>query len=240
MRRLLLVLVLLQLWWGGLQAQTPPPPAPQRWVTDTEGFLTPAAKDRLDARLANYQHATGHSVLVWIGASTGGAPLEDFTVRAFEAWKVGRKGMDDGLVLFILAKDQKLRMEVGYGLEGQMPDALASRIIRETIIPVLKTGDRDRAVLAGAGQILKTLGGEVNAPPTRERGLPQLGVGGWILVGLAGAGFLILFITNPGLAVWLLFSLMSGGRGGGGGGGGGGGWSGGGGRSGGGGASGSW
>jgi uncharacterized protein len=206
-------------------------------VTDGEAFLAPATQARLNQRLGAYQRATGHQVLVWIGGTTGGEPLETWTVRAFEGWKVGRKGLDDGLVLFVLAKDQKLRIEVGYGLEGQMPDALASRIIRETILPRLKAGDRDGAVTAGTGELLRTLGGEKDAP--RNEGRAPMGVGSYLLIGLVALAFLALLVTNPGLAVWLLFNLMSGGRGGGSGGGGGG-FSGGGGRSGGGGASGSW
>ena len=241
MRKILQVLLLLQLWWGAAFAEAPLPLAPQQWVTDGAGFLSPATRQRLDRRLATYQQATGHQVLVWIGDTTAEVPLEDWTVRTFAAWKVGRKGMDDGVVLFILAKDQKLRMEVGYGLEGQLPDALASRIIREAILPRLKGGDRDGAVTAGTDQLLRTLGGETGAarPGKGTGGLASLGFGSWLLIGLLAVGFVALFITHPDMAIFILFSLLSGGRGGGGGGGGGG-FSGGGGRSGGGGASGSW
>ena len=237
MRRFLLVLILLSFGWGGLGAQAPLPPPPQQWVTDSEGFLSPPIQARLNQRLATYQRATGHSVLVWIGASSAGEPLENFTVKAFQSWKVGRKGLDDGLVLFILAKDHKVRLEVGYGLEGQVPDALASRIIQESILPSLKDGDRDGAVSAGTSAILRTLGGEVDAPA--RSGRAPLSLGSYIVLGLLALGLAVLFITNPGLAVWLLFNLLAGGRGGGGGGRDDG-FSGGGGRSGGGGASGSW
>jgi len=241
MRRALGILLALLVWWGaGAQAALPPPP--QRWVTDAQAHLAPGTLEALNQRLSAYQDATGHQVLVWIGGSTDEVPLEDWAVRTFESWRVGRKGIDDGLVLFILAQDRKLRIEVGYGLEGQMPDALASRIIRETITPRLGNGDWDGAVSAGLDQILGTLGGETQSvaegrhPPVR----PTLGLGQIILFSLLGLGFLILLITNPSLAIGLLFSILSGGRGGGGGGSSSGGWSGGGGRSGGGGASGSW
>jgi uncharacterized protein len=133
-------------------------------------------------------------------------------------------------------------MEVGYGLEGQVPDILASQIIRETILPRLKAGDADGALNEGVTRILKVVGGDAAArePQAHGRRSSQpIGLGGWILIGVLGVAFLGLAITHPGLAVWLLFNILSGGRGGGGGGGDGG-WSGGGGRSGGGGASGSW
>lgn len=240
MRRALGVLLVILAWWGA-GAQTPLPPPPQRWVTDEQTHLSSSTREDLDHRLAAYQNATGHQVLVWIGRSTDKTPLEDWAVRTFESWKVGRKGMDDGLVLFILAQDRKLRIEVGYGLEGQMPDAIASRIIRETITPKLGTGDWNGAVSSGVDQILTTLGGEAQATHEQHSSPVQgtLGLGQIILFVLLGLGFLILLITHPGIATWLLFSIFSGG-GRSGGGGGGGGWSGGGGSSGGGGASGSW
>ncbi len=245
MRRVLGVLLVILVWWGvpGLGAQTPLPQAPQRWVTDEGTHLSSSTREELDRRLAAYQGATGHQILVWIGGSTGGIPLEDWAVRTFESWKVGRKGIDDGLVLFILAQDRKLRIEVGYGLEGQMPDAIASRIIRDAITPRLNKGDWDGAVSAGVDQVLTVLGDKTQASTKQPRSLGQrrsspLGLGQIVLFGIVGLGFLLLLITHPSLAIGILFSILSGGRSGGGSSGGG--WSGGGGRSGGGGASGSW
>jgi uncharacterized protein len=223
------------------------PAAPTRWVTDSAGFLSEGTRQELDGRLETYERQGGHQILVWIGRTTGGVPLEDYTVRAFAAWKVGRKGLDDGLVLFVFSDDRKVRVEVGYGLEGQVPDAIASRIIRETIVPRVQAGDRDGAIRAGIAALTAAIEGQAAAPepaagpasgrPPPGGGARSLGIGQMVLIGLAVIGFLILFATNPTLAIYLLFSILSGGRGGGGGGGG---YSGGGGRGGGGGASGSW
>ena len=105
--------------------------------------MSPGAADSLDSRLADYERSTGHQLIVYIGQTTGDAPIEDWAVRAFERWKVGRKGIDDGLVLFIMAADRKLRIEVGYGLEAQVPDAIASRVINDVIVPRIQAGDRD-------------------------------------------------------------------------------------------------
>lgn len=230
------------------QARAESPAAPARWVTDSAGFLSAGARQELDGQLESYQRQSGHHVLVWIGRTTGGVPLEDFTVQAFAAWQVGRKGLDDGLVLFVFADDRKLRVEVGYGLEGQVPDAIASRIIRETIVPRVQAGDRDGALRAGVAALIAAIDGRVASPepaavppparPPPAAGARSLSLGQYLLVGLVVLGFLVLLVTNPSLAVYLLFSVLSGGRGGGGSGGGG--YSGGGGRSGGGGASGSW
>ena len=222
------------------------PAAPTRWVTDSAGFLSEGARQELDGRLETYERQGGHQILVWIGRTTGGVPLDDFTIRAFAAWKVGRKGLDDGLVLFVFSDDRKVRLEVGYGLEGQVPDAIASRIIRETIVPRVQAGDRDGAIRAGIAALIAAIEGQAAAPepaagpvsgrPPPDGGARSLGIGQMVLIGLLVIGFLILLATNPTLAIYLLFSILSGGRGGGGGGG----YSGGGGRGGGGGASGSW
>ena len=145
---------------GALAAEVPIPPAPAEWATDTAGFLKPETIGSLNTRLKAYQKATGHQILVYVAPTTGATPLEDWTVRAATKWKAGRKGLDDGLMLFVFSQDHKLRIEVGYGLESAMPDATAAEIIRNTITPGLKAGDPDAAITAGVGRILATVGGE--------------------------------------------------------------------------------
>jgi uncharacterized protein len=224
-------------------AETPIPPPPSRWVTDTAGFLSPETARSLDARLAAWEQSTGHQLLVYIAPTTGDAPIEDWAVRSFANWKVGRKGLDDGLVLFIMSRDRKLRIEVGYGLEGTVPDVTASRIINEVIVPKIRDGHPDDAVTAGIDALTAIIGGKAAAPLTTQKTKPSTPISlfQWIFYGLAGVMLLILLITHPSLAFFLLGSIMSGGNGRGNGGGfGGGGFGGGGGRSGGGGASGSW
>ena len=219
-------------------------------MTDGAGFLSPAARDELDRRLGAYGRATGHQVLLWIGQTTGGEPIEGWAVRAFGAWRVGRKGLDDGVVVFVMAADRKLRIEVGYGLEDRLTDAAAARIIGDEMVPRLRAGDRDGAARAGVSGVLAALGGEAGAPPAAEPVAavrPEMGAGTLILIVIVGIFVLGFVVTHPRLALMFLTTIAaSGGRrggwGGGGGGfsGGGGGFSGGGGRSGGGGASGSW
>ncbi len=224
-------------------AETPIPPAPERWVTDTANFMSPEAARALDRRLEEYERGTGHQLIVWIGSTTGDAPIEDWAVRAFEKWKVGRKGIDDGLVLFIMSADRRLRIEVGYGLEGQVPDAVGSRIIDDVIVPRIQAGDRDGAVGAGMDAMMTVIGG--GSLPAESRGGREdrpLTLGQLIVYAIIGLIILAVFATNPGFAIYILASILSGGGGGRrhDGGWGGGGFGGGGGRSGGGGASGSW
>jgi uncharacterized protein len=168
MSRLLAVLAgvwVMALATPGWAAETPIPPAPTTWVTDTAGLLSPATRGALERRLSAYNAATGHQVIVWIGTTTGDAPLEDWTIRAFTKWKVGRKKLDDGLALFLFTQDRKVRIEVGYGLEGVVTDAIASQIIRDEIVPRMRAGDADGAVTAGVNALLATIGGEQGASP---------------------------------------------------------------------------
>ena len=225
----------------GLAAVGEIPPAPDRWATDKAGFLSASTVDALDIELERYERTTGRQVLVYIGESTEGIPLEDWASKAFQAWRVGRKGLDDGLVLFVMAADRKIRIEVGYGLEAVVPDITAGRVINDVMIPSIRSGDNDRAVRDGVAALLAAVSGEPGAQAPeggRVRAARRMTTGEKILAGAAVLFFLILFITNPSLAFWLLINILSGGRGGGGSGRGS--FGGGGGRSGGGGASGSW
>lgn len=220
------------------------PPAPQRWVTDDVGVLSAVERDDLDARLQAYEQQTGHQLVVWIGRTTGDEPIEDFAVRAFQAWKVGRAGEDDGVALFVLVDDRKVRIEVGYGLEDRVTDAAASRIIREAIVPRIAENDFDAAIRSGSEAIADTIEGREGALPagaTSSRGPPaedESSTVGSIGAALLGLLLLVLFLRRPTLGLFVLGSMF--GRGGGGRHGGGGGFSGGGGRSGGGGATGGW
>jgi uncharacterized protein len=222
-------------------------------VTDTVGFMDPIAVDRLDSRLRAYEEQTGIQLLVWIGRTTGDVPIEDWANRAFEQWGVGKKGEDKGLVLFVMSADRQLRIEVGYGLEVQIPDLRAKRIIDDIIVPGIQGGDPSGAITAG----MEAVGSALDVPlpgqagSSRDRRPPRpsgdVRFTDLIFYGIVGVVLLIIFATNPSLATWMLISFLSGGGGrrrggfgGGGGWGGGGGFRGGGGLSGGGGASGRW
>ena len=241
LRRILPVLLVLLSSALVYAAETPLPASPTQWVTDTANFLSPETVQSLNARLDAYQQATGHQLIVYVAPTTGDAPIEDWAVRAFAKWKVGRKGLDDGLALFIMTQDHKMRIEVGYGLEAVVPDAIASRVINEVMAPRIQAGHPDDAVTAAIDALTGVIGGQTSAlPPARAPAQSKpLTLFQWIFYGIIGILILAFVITHPVLAFYFLANIMSGSSGGGGGGGGGG-FSGGGGRSGGGGASGSW
>lgn len=228
-----------------LVAGAPVPPSPARWVDDQSAFLSPATRSTLDARLEGYQRATGHQVVVWIGNTLGGTALDDWAVRTFAAWKVGRKGFDDGIAMFVFADDRTVDIEVGYGLEDKVPDAVASRVLRNVMTSRLRAGDRDGAVTAGVDALLTPIEGKpwsgsaaaaTTSVPLAPKGRTSLF--SWILGALGVIGFLIFAVSHPRMAMLLLWTFAAGGRRGGMGGGGG--FGGGGGGSGGGGARGGW
>jgi uncharacterized protein len=259
MRSLLRILLALSLLLcGTAHAQSPGlPPRPDQWVTDPAGFLSAAERTRLNRELQAFEHRTQHQFIVWIGELPAGTTVEGFAADAMKAWGVGRKGENDGVVFYVFPALRKLRIEVGYGLEARLPDAVCARILREDVTPLLKRDDPDGAVRAGCDRIREVLL-PGTAPSSRvAQGLESTDLGFFVLLFLAtglALAFLIRLLGNTeyssqgrsggwgsGLGGWGSGGGIGGGFGGGfGGGSSGGGFSGGGGCSGGGGASGGW
>ena len=215
------------------------PPAPTAYLTDLAGVIPPSQAAAIDRQLQGVEERTGHQVIAVLFPTLDGESLEDFTIRCAEKWKVGRKGLDDGVIFFAFIRDRRMRLEVGYGLEDKIPDALAGRLLDGFVKPAFARADYGGGVAALAGALAATFRGEPPPHPGRRAssGGSSLGVILFIVVALllrmllAGAG------RSRGYGGW-----YGGGFGGFGGGGsfGGGGFSGGGGSFGGGGASGSW
>jgi uncharacterized protein len=149
-------------------AAEPVPSFPARHFDDRAGFVSAATAAQLDVRLRAFETRTGHAVYVSIFPRLPSASLEDFTVRTATAWRVGRKGLDDGAILFAFVADHKLRIEVGYGLEGEIPDAIAHRILEEHVAPGLKAGRTDAAFESGVAALLAAAEGR--ALPTPQAG----------------------------------------------------------------------
>jgi uncharacterized protein len=250
-------LLLLALAPPAGRAATPPiPAAPTAFFNDYAGLVPADRAQALNAKLRQFADETSTQILVTVfDRLPEDDVLEDFTSRTAQAWRVGQKKLDNGAVLFVFAKDRKLRIEVGYGLEGALTDALSRRIIGEAIVPRFRTGDWAGGLEAGADAMMAAVRGEYTAGARGERGPPRVSLVVFLLILL----FVIYIgsraaratgMTGPygrtysrrGSSPWIMTSGGGGwGSGGGGwGGGGGGGFSGGGGSFGGGGASGSW
>jgi uncharacterized protein len=142
---------------AALAADFQVPPRPTTEVVDAAGALSASARTTLETQLESFESSTGHHVIVYIGQTTGNVPLETWTAETAQTWRVGQKGKDDGAVLFLFMKDHKVRIEVGYGLEGTLTDANANQIITNAIVPKMKAGDTDGAVTAGVNGVLSAI-----------------------------------------------------------------------------------
>lgn len=144
-------------------------PALKSRVTDLTGTLNAAEQQALEQKLAAFEQRKGSQLAVLIVASTGQETIEQFGIRVGEQWKIGRKGTDDGILLIVAKADRTLRIEVGYGLEGVIPDAIAKRVISETIVPKFKTGDFAGGIDAGMTQLMNLVDGETLPPPPKRQ-----------------------------------------------------------------------
>lgn len=130
-------------------------------VNDTAGMLSPAAAAELEARLADVERESSHQIVVLTVPSLQGESIEQLGLRVAEAWRLGHKGLDNGVLLLVARDDRRVRIEVGYGLEGVLPDALAARIIRNEITPRFRAGRMDEGIRAGVDAISAAARGEV-------------------------------------------------------------------------------
>jgi len=219
-------------------------------VVDLANAISATDKTKISASLVQFQKQYGPQLQVLIVPSLEGESIEGFSIKVVDKWQLGQKGKDDGVLLLVAIQDRQVRIEVGRGLEGDLPDALAGRIIRAGILPFFKQGQTSAGILVGLNMIAESIGGKLeNIPQPRLRKTQRSKEGnlGFIL-------FIIFFLIGPSLfgrrrrggigsallSGLLLGGMMGSGRGGSGGFGGGGFSGGGGGGFSGGGASGSW
>ncbi|MDE2268482.1 MAG: YgcG family protein [Thiomonas sp.] len=142
-----------------------PVPALTAPVTDLTGTLTAEQTATLDQELRAFATRKGSQIAILMVPSTAPEAIEQYSIRVAEAWKLGRKAQDDGVLLLVAKDDRAMRIEVGYGLEGAIPDAIAKRIIAEVITPQFKQGDYFGGLQAGVQQLMKLIDGEQLPPP---------------------------------------------------------------------------
>jgi uncharacterized protein len=222
---LLLCLLLFAAWPGRLQAEVAVPPL-KAAVTDLTGTLTAQQSADLDARLKAWAQQKGSQVAVLIVPTTKPETIEQFSIRVAEAWKIGRKGSDDGVIVVVAKEDRSVRVEVGYGLEGAIPDAIARRIVEEIIVPRFRGGDFYGGLSEGVTSIIKLVEGEKLPAPASPLNRPGSGIDLQMVMGL----LVMLVVINgmlgkifgrilgsalgsggAGVLVWLLLGSMAGG-----------------------------
>lgn len=194
---------------------TPLPAKPAQYVTDVAGVLDATRRSALNEKLAAFERQTSDQVLVYVDKRVPeGTTLEEMAAEAIKTWGVGQKGKDNGAILFIFTDDRKMRIEVGYGLEGSLTDFQAKRILSQVIKPHFKQGDFTGGVEDGVDAILRTVRGE----PYRGSGVTgaeaprqaddiealRKAMGIWLVLvplGLLAIALLWKMIRNPGLDV---------------------------------------
>jgi uncharacterized protein len=175
-----------------LQAQAPLPDSPVRHVDDPTRFLRPETFSRLDQRLVDLERSTGTQMVVSIASSLPpGEELEDYVRRVFNAWRIGEKSRNNGILFAVFVNDHRMRIEVGSGLSKQVPNPLAARILRDRVAPRFRALDYDGGVTAGVNALLHALHAQPvrvpGAATPRHEGLTTQVETLMILGGLAGA-----------------------------------------------------
>ena len=245
---------------GALRAAETIPPSPSRYFNDAAGIVPKSTADQLNRQLEQFERDTSNQIVVAIFPKMqSDSSVEDYTVRVAQAWGVGQKGKKNGAVLFAFMQEHQLRIEVGYGLEGSLPDGVCHQIIENELKPRFRAGDYAGGLSAAVNAMIEATRGEYHGTgqTNAEKGS---GIGNWpIIIGFFFILIVFSFINRArqhsavyqttgrrgplnGPSIWLGGGGFGGGGFGGGfgGGGGGGGFSGGGGSFGGGGAGGSW
>ena len=194
-----------RLWWLGLllasflmgaaQAEVAVPTLQHR-ITDLTATLDASQQQTLEAKLAAFEKSKGSQIAVLIVPTTQPDTIDQFGIRVVEQWKLGRMGVDDGVLLLIAKEDRKLRIEVGYGLEGALNDATAKRIVAEIISPSFKKGDFYGGIDAGLTSIIKVIEGVALPPPVPKSSTQTFGNDSDSLGKLIGIGFLVFFLGN--------------------------------------------
>ncbi|MET0984891.1 MAG: TPM domain-containing protein [Steroidobacteraceae bacterium] len=168
-RWLLATVLTLALWFSVVTAWAdvaiPPLRSP---VTDLTGTLTQEQVKALEQTLLAFEKRKGSQIAILVLPTTKPEAIEQFSIRLAEAWRVGRKSIDDGAIIVLALQDREVRIEVGYGLEGALPDLIASRIIRQDMVPHLRSGEVYLALTAAVDRIVRVIDGEPLPEPAQE------------------------------------------------------------------------
>ncbi|MEW6337383.1 MAG: TPM domain-containing protein [Acidobacteriota bacterium] len=183
-------------------------------VNDLAGLLDANQRERVEARLAALEQATGAQVAVLTVDSLEGEVLEDYTMRVVETWKLGRQGHDDGVLFLVAVSDRKMRLEVGYGLEGTLTDALTRRILDNVVRPRFKAGDFGGGIEAGVESIAGTLQGQDVVPAEAPAGAPAAPpplaarIVGMVIFTLVVSAFSVIAVISSGCQSWFLYFFL--------------------------------
>lgn len=178
-------------------------------VNDQAALLDEAFEGQLEERLRLLEEETGAQVAVLTIGSLEGDPIEDFSIRVVQTWKLGREGVDDGVLVLVARDDRRMRIEVGYGLEGALTDAQAGRIIDQLMTPRFREGDFEGGVGAAVNAVSAAVRGEgLELPESRpEAGAPNFATFVFFLI--FGLPFINAALASRGVAGWVLYLFLA-------------------------------
>jgi uncharacterized protein len=199
LRRLFLAALVVALVAAAASAALPIPPPPDHRINDYAGALSADERARLEDKLRARERESSNQVVVAIFRGLQGESLEDYSIRLAQAWRVGRKGLDNGVIFLVFVDDRKMRLEVGYGLEPRLTDALSSQILRQVVAPRFREGKIADGIAAGLDAIEQVIAGTYKAAPQAQgRGRGQ-----------STFPILLLFIVIGGLLTIVVPALFS-------------------------------
>ena len=152
------------------------PPKPDRYFNDYASVVSRGAAERFNEQLAQFERETSNQILVAIWRKMPSqSSIEDFTQRTFQAWQVGQRGRNNGVVFFVFVDDHRMRIQPGYGLEGALPDITCNEIIRDAVVPRFRASDFEGGIASGIDLIFKAIRGEYKGTgkTVRETGTSQ-------------------------------------------------------------------
>ena len=176
-----------------LAAEVPVPALTGR-VVDQAGILSPEQLQSISRKLAAFEQVKGSQVAVLVVPTTGGEGIEDFATRVTDQWKLGRAGVDDGVLLVVAMQERRMRIQTGRGVQGALTDALSKRIIAERMTPLFRAGDFAGGISTGVEAIIAAVSGESLPPPAR----PDRGTAGTRDDAVGNALFLALMLVPVG------------------------------------------
>jgi uncharacterized protein len=138
-------------------------PKLQGYVNDYAGMISPPVKSQIESELGSFEQTDSTQIVILTIPSLEGDPIDDFGIRVADAWKIGRKGKDNGVIFIVSKQDRRMRVEVGQGLEGRLTDLMAGRIVDLVVSPYFKKGDFDGGFAAGASALIAATRGEFKA-----------------------------------------------------------------------------
>jgi uncharacterized protein len=185
----------LLLWLAPAFAQDVPVPPLRTRVTDLTATLSAEQAAQLERKLAEFEARKGSQIAVLIVPTTRPEAIEQYSIRVVEAWKLGRKGVDDGALLLVAKDDRELRIEVGYGLEGALSDLVSNRIVEDIIVPRFRQGDFYGGIQAGVDAMIRVVDGEPLPEPAPRGRTWVRGVGGNLETVLI-VGFVLVFVVG--------------------------------------------